>query len=83
LLGRLAVEGTETRNPAGLLHRPFAMAGAAAIASVQLGATIELVGRVAAGSTLVRDSFEFTPSVFHTAAPVTLLVSVGIGIHSP
>jgi hypothetical protein len=82
LLGRLAVEGTETRNPAGLLNRPFAMAGAAAIASVQLGATIELVGRVAAGSTLVRDSFEFTPSVFHTAAPVTLLVSVGIGVHS-
>jgi hypothetical protein len=83
LLGRLSVEGTETRNPAGLLNRPFGMAGGAAIASVQLGSSVEFVGRVAAGSTLVRDSFEFTPSVFHTAAPLTLFVSVGLGIHSP
>jgi hypothetical protein len=83
LLGRLSVEGTETRNPAGVLNRPFATAGAAAIASVEVGASVELVSRIAAGSTLVRDSFEFTPSVFHTAAPLTLFLSVGLGIHSP
>ncbi len=74
LLGRLSVEGTNTRNPAGLLNRPFAVAGGAAIAAAQLGSSVELVGRVATGSTLVRDSFEFTPSVFHTAAPLTLFV---------
>ncbi len=83
LLGRLSVEGTETTNPAGLLNRPFAMAGGAAIASVELGRSLELIGRLAAGSTLVRDSFEFTPTIFHTAGPLTVFASVGVGIHSP
>jgi hypothetical protein len=80
LFGRLSVEGSSTRNPAGALSRPFALAGGAAIVALRLDSRVELTARLALGSTLVRDSFEFTPVVFHTVSPVTVLASVGIGL---
>ena len=80
LFGRLSVEGSDTLNPAGALSRPFAMAGGAATVAFRLRSRVELMARLALGSTLVRDSFEFTPVVFHTASPVTVLASVGIGL---
>jgi hypothetical protein len=82
LFGRLSVTGTETRNSPGTLARPFALAGAAALLTLRLNSTIELTSRAAVSSTLIRDSFEFAPRVFHTAAPVTVGASMGIGFRS-
>jgi hypothetical protein len=80
LLGRLAANGSETRNSPGTVTRPFAVAGGAAVMTLGVGSMLELSARAGAGATLVRDSFEFAPIVFHRAAPVTAFMSVGVGL---
>jgi hypothetical protein len=82
LLGRLASQGSATNEPASRA-RPFAVAGAATVLTIRLSASFELSARTAAGATLVRDSFKFSPIVFHTAAPVTLEASLGIAVRTP
>jgi hypothetical protein len=78
--GRLSASGTETRNPADESHRPFWILGGAAILSSDVIGPLEASLRVAAGANLVRDSFTFTPQVFHTAAPVSIGASLGVGV---
>ena len=82
LLGRVASQGSATNQPASRA-RPFVVAGAAAVLTIRLAASLELSARTAAGVTLVRDSFEFAPVVFHTAAPFTLAASLGLGVRTP
>jgi hypothetical protein len=82
LAGRLSAEGSDTLNPTGTLRRPFATLGGAVLLAFRLDETLELTARTAAGRTLVQDSFEFGSVVFHTAAPLTVGASVGIGFRS-
>ncbi|HEY2407470.1 MAG TPA: hypothetical protein VGI10_15775 [Polyangiaceae bacterium] len=79
LFGRLSTRGSDTINP-GASARPFATAGAALLVTLRLSAWLELSARGGAGATLMRDSYEFTPMVFHTAAPVTFAASLGLGL---
>lgn len=80
LIGRLAAEGSETRNAASESGRPFWVVGGAAVATAELVWLLELSARLAVGANLVRDSFEFTPIVFHRVPAVTASASVGIGM---
>lgn len=79
LIGRLGASGAETSNAADS-ERPFSVMGGAAIASVGLFWLFEASARVAIGANLVRDSFEFTPNVFHTVPALTVAASAGIGL---
>jgi hypothetical protein len=82
LYGRLAASGSETYSPASA-SRPFAAAGGAALMSVALGQLFELTGRVGAGASLIRDSFAFSPAVFHRTAAVTVTAGLGVGVRFP
>jgi hypothetical protein len=81
--GRFAARGTDTQNPVSESARPFWVLGAAGVASLRLVWRLEASARLAVGANLVRDSFEFTPVVFHTVAPVTLAASLGLGMSTP
>src|SRR5262249_33929270 len=82
LLGRISANGSETYSPASP-RRPFAAAGGAALLRLSLGRFLEVSGRIALAASLVRDSFYFTPTVFHRADAVTLSTSLGLGVHFP
>jgi hypothetical protein len=82
LLGLLSSSGADTRAPASR-SRPFVVAGAAAILTADLGSVFALSGRLTAGATLVRDSFEFGPAIFYRAAPICVSGSVGVGVRLP
>lgn len=80
LAGRFSARGTETINQAPESRRPFWVAGGAVVARSHLFWMLEASARVAVGANLVRDSFEFTPSVFHTVPAITVAASVGVGV---
>ena len=80
LIGRLRAVGSETRNAASESARPFWVVGGAAVLSAELPWLLEVSARVAVGANLVRDSFEFTPVVFHEVSAVTTAASLGIGL---
>jgi hypothetical protein len=82
LYGRLTAAGTETYSPA-TADRPYAAAGAALVFAAGLGRILELTGRIGGGASLVRDSFAFSPAVFHRTAAFTLTASLGIGVRFP
>jgi hypothetical protein len=81
--GRLLARATATQNPASESARPFWVLGAAAVLSAKLVWRLEASARIALGANLVRDSFEFTPVVFHEVPPVSMAASLGIGLRSP
>jgi hypothetical protein len=81
LIGRLSARGSQTRNAAAESRRPFWVVGGAAVATADLSELFELTARVAVGGNLVRDSFVFTPVVFHEVSAVTAAASLGIGVH--
>ena len=68
LLGRLSARGTDTLNPADERTRPFWTVGGAVIVTADLPWLLEASLRFAVGANLVRDSFEFTPAIFHDGA---------------
>jgi len=80
LIGRLTAQGSETLNQAPEHPRPFWVVGGAANATLELVWLLELSARLAVGANLVRDSFEFTPLVFHQVPAVTVAGSMGIGL---
>jgi hypothetical protein len=80
LAGRLLASGSETRNPAGEMRRPFWTVGGSGILSAQLPWLLEASLRVSVGANLVRDSFSFTPEVFHEVGPATFAASLGLGV---
>jgi hypothetical protein len=82
LYGRLAATGSETYAPA-TASRPYVAAGGALALSAQLGRLLELSGRLGGGASLVRDSFAFSPTVFHRTAAATFSASLGIGLRFP
>ena len=82
LYGRLGAAGSYTYAPASAA-RPFAAAGGALLVSVDLGRLFELSGRVGASASLIRDSFAFTPAVFHRTAAVTVAAGLGVGVRFP
>ena len=61
--------------------RPFATAGVALNASY--GTTVELSARLAAGMTLIRDSYDFGGLTFHRAGAITVAASLGAGLRWP
>jgi hypothetical protein len=81
--GRFAAQGTDTQNPAQERARPFWVLGAAGVVTVALVWRLEASARVGVGANLVRDSYEFSTTVFHTVPPVTLAASVGLGVRTP
>jgi hypothetical protein len=80
LVGRFSARGTDTINQAPESRRPFSVVGGAVVASADLFWLLEASGRVAVGANLVRDSFEFRPSVFHTVPAITVAASAGVGV---
>jgi hypothetical protein len=54
--------------------------GGAAVATLDLTELLELTARVAVGANLVRDSFLFTPVVFHEVPALTAAASLGVGV---
>jgi hypothetical protein len=82
LYGRLGATGSETYSPA-TASRPFAAAGGAVLLSLELGRLFELSGRFGATASLIRDSFAFTPAVFHRTAAVTIAAGLGLGVRFP
>ena len=82
LYGRLGASGTVTYSQA-TATRPFAAAGGALLLSLELGRIFELSGRFGASASLIRDSFAFTPAVFHRTAAVTVATGLGLGVRFP
>ncbi len=82
LYGRLGASGSVTYAPA-TAARPFAAAGGALLFSLELGRLFELSGRLGASASLIRDSFAFTPAVFHRTAAVTMAAGLGLGVRFP
>ena len=82
LYGRLGAAGSVTYSPAAAA-RPFAAAGGALLVSLKLGRLFELSGRFGASASLIRDSFAFTPNVFHRTAAVTIAAGLGLGLRFP
>ena len=82
LYGRLGASGSETYSPVSAA-RPFAAAGGALLLSLELGRFFELSGRFGASASLIRDSFAFTPAVFHRTAAVTIAAGLGLGVRFP
>jgi hypothetical protein len=83
LVGRLAVEATDTLNPAQDVVRPFWVVGGAALATVPVPGPVEASLRLGIGANLVRDSFAFTPNTFHEVPSVSVAASVGAGVRLP
>jgi hypothetical protein len=81
--GGFAARGSATQNPTNEGARPFWVLGAAGAVTLALVWRLEASARVALGANLVRDSFEFSPVVFHTVGPVTLAASLGLGVRTP
>ena len=82
LYGRLGATGSDTYSGA-TAARPFAAAGGALLLSLKLGRMFELSGRFGASASLIRDSFAFTPAVFHHTAAVTIAAGLGLGVRFP
>ena len=82
LYGRLGASGSDTYAPTPAT-RPFASAGGALLLALELGRLFELSGRFGASASLIRDSFAFTPAVFHRTAAVTLAAGLGLGVRFP
>ena len=82
LYGRLGAAGSVTYSPA-TAARPFAGAGGALLFSLELARFFELSGRLGASASLIRDSFAFTPAVFHRTAAVTIAAGLGVGVRFP
>jgi hypothetical protein len=82
LYGRLGASGSETYAQA-TVARPFAAAGGAFLLSLDLGRLFELSGRFGASASLIRDSFSFTPAVFHRTAAVIIAAGLGLGVRFP
>jgi hypothetical protein len=80
LVGRMSARGSDTRN-AATAARPFAVTGAAVAAG--FGSTVVLSVRLAAGVTMVRDSYELAGNVFYRASLITTSVSLGVGARWP
>ncbi len=80
LFGRLVALGEQTFNPAAESLRPFWVIGGAALVTADLPARILVSARFALGANLVRDSFEFTPALFHEIPPLSAAAGVGIGM---
>ncbi|HET9959936.1 MAG TPA: hypothetical protein VFQ61_35835 [Polyangiaceae bacterium] len=79
--GRLTATGSATSSPTSV-HRPFLAGGGSAVLTARLLPALELSARAAVGANFVRDSFEFSPFVFHTVSPVFASLSLGLGIRS-
>jgi hypothetical protein len=80
--GRLAAQGSSTYSPHAYA-RPFAALGASLLIDVELGRHFLIAGRVGASASLIRDSFAFTPEVFHRVAWATLDFAAGVALRFP
>lgn len=78
-LGRLAASGDKTQRAASV-SRVFGAAGAAAIVTAGLGSTVELWARLGSGMALLRDSYEFGPSIFYRVSRFTTSAALGVGV---
>jgi hypothetical protein len=77
LVGRLSGRGSGVAQAASVA-RPFGVAGAAVAAS--FGARMVFSARLAVGATLIRHEYEFADNVFYRTAPLTISLSLGVGV---
>ena len=82
LYGRLAANGSETYSPSAAT-RPYAIAGGALLLSARVARLFEISGRLGGGASLIRDSFSFSPKVFHRTAAATLSAGLALGLRFP
>jgi hypothetical protein len=82
LIGRMVAAGSETTDRE-TWHRLFAATGASGVFTTRLGSRLEAVARVGVAGTHLRDSYSFTPKVFHQASRLTTSASLGIGVRWP
>jgi hypothetical protein len=82
LYGQLGASGSHTYS-AATASRAVAAAGGALLVSLELGRLFEVTGRFGASASLIRDSFAFTPAVFHRTAAVTMAAGLGLGVRFP
>jgi hypothetical protein len=80
LMARLSAEGSETLEKPGAVSRPFAALGASLLVAGGFGWVVEPFARASLGGNLVRDSFTFTPVVFHRVSPVNVSGSAGVSL---
>ena len=80
LFGLLSARGSDTFNPGAETARPFWVVGGSALVSADLVWLLAVSARLSVGANLVRDSFEFDPTTFHTVPAVSAAGSVGIGL---
>ena len=79
LAGRLESSGTNTYAPASA-GRPFAAGGASLLLAADLGPRLVLGARLEAAASWIRDAYAFSPTVFHRAAPLTLMAGLSLGL---
>lgn len=79
LAGRFSATGSETRNPAGTVHRPFVALGASALVSWLPGAALQVSLQWSSRANLIRDEFVFQPRTFHRVGSFTHAASLGAG----
>jgi hypothetical protein len=82
MAGRLSAAGSDTYSPSSQ-ERPFVSLGGSAILSVTLGPHLELSGGFGAGDAPIRDSFEFSPQVFHRVSALIWAADLGLGLRFP
>jgi hypothetical protein len=80
--GRLSATGSNTYSPNGR-DRPFIGLGGAAIIDLALGPLFQLSATMGASDALIRDTFEFSPQVFHRVAATILTADLGLQVRFP
>jgi len=78
-VGRLAAAGSDTYTPASR-ERAYAATGASLRLAVDLTRHLQLGGRLEAAAPWRRDAFEFSPTVFHRIAAVTVNAGVSLAV---
>ena len=79
LVGRLEAAGSNTYAPASA-SRPFAAGGASLLMAIGLGPHLLLGARFEAAASWIRDTYAFSPIVFHRAAALTLAGGLWLGL---
>lgn len=81
-VGVLFAEGSATENATSEL-RPWWVLGGSATLIAYLTELVELSAQAAAGGALVRDRFQFRPSIFYEVPELAISAAIGLGVRFP
>jgi hypothetical protein len=77
--GRLLARGTETLN-GKTRARPYVAFGAAAAIELDFGRGIAFTSFANGGAPLMRDSFQFSPTVFYEVPMIVVTAGAGVAV---